>query len=154
MTEPVAPRTQSTHDLGLQVRVVRARLEQVQPLAAEYQRERGGLTGEPALPTGALFWLATADDGRPLGYAAGAPRPEGIVCGPVYVRPAHRRVGVGLALLREIERWAASARVPLVEVAVATDNEAGVRFLEAAGYRSRRVLMAREPVAADAGSPR
>ena len=57
--------------------------------------------------------------------------------------PEHRRRGVAHALLLEVERWAAGTRVPLVEVSVAADNDAGIRFLEAAGYQTRQVLLAR-----------
>ena len=128
------------------VTVLRARIEEVQPLGLEYQREaaQGAIDVEPALPSGALFWLARDAERNPCGYAAGTLRPEGLMLGPVYVRAAHRRSGVARQLLGEIERWATTARIPLVEVSVAIDNEAGVRFLESAGYRSRRVLMARD----------
>lgn len=128
------------------VRVVRARIEEVQPLAAEYRRDAtaAGTVVEPPLPTGAVFWLARDEQGDPLGYAAGQLRPEGLVLGPVYVRSTHRRGGVGLQLLWEIEHWAKGARIPVVEVSVAADNTAGVKFLEAAGFRTRRLLMARD----------
>ena len=132
--------------------VDRARLEEVQPLAAEYRRDssREGSTVEPPLPTGAVFWLARDADRQPLGYAAGQLRPEGLVLGPVFVRAEARRLGVGQRLLKAIEDWATGARIPLVEVSVAADNPAGVRFLEAAGYTTRRLLMAREqPATAD-----
>jgi GNAT superfamily N-acetyltransferase len=131
--------------VGEGTQVARARIEEVQPLAAEYRRDAvgSGAPVEPPLPTGALFWIARTPEG-PCGYAAGTLRPEGLVLGPVYVRSSHRRSGVGLTLLREIERWADSARIPVVEVSVAADNTAGVRFLEAAGYVVRRHLMARQ----------
>lgn len=126
--------------------IARARIEEIQPLAAEYKRESAetGTGVEPAMPSGALFWLARTDEREDMGYAAGTLRPEGLVLGPVFVLPQHRRSGVGLQLLHEIERWASTARIPLVEVSVAIDNEAGIRFLERAGYSSRRVLMARD----------
>lgn len=126
--------------------VARARIEEVQRLAVEYKREAssGGVAVDPALPSGALFWIARTADGDDMGYAAGTLRAEGLVLGPVYVLPAHRRSGVGMRLLKEIERWAQGARIPLVEVSVANENQAGVRFLEAAGYRVRRLLMARD----------
>jgi GNAT superfamily N-acetyltransferase len=129
-----------------QIQVVRARIEEVQPLAAEYRRDAAdsGTTAEPPLPTGAVFWIARSADGAPMGYAAGTLRPEGLVLGPFFVRADHRRDGVGLRLLREIERWADGARIPVVEVSVAVDNTAGVAFLERAGYGVRRLLMARE----------
>jgi GNAT superfamily N-acetyltransferase len=129
------------------VRVARARLEEVQPLAVEYRRDAAatGGTAEPPLPRGGVFWIARDSGGEPLGYAAGQLRPgEGVVLGPVFVRPTHRRRGVARKLLREIERWADSARIPVVEVSVATDNPAGLHFLESAGYQPRRILMARE----------
>ncbi|MPZ72922.1 MAG: GNAT family N-acetyltransferase [Nitriliruptorales bacterium] len=124
----------------------RARIEEVQRLAAEYRREatEGGTPVEPPMPSGALFWIARDGQRQDMGYAAGTLRPEGLVLGPVYVRPDHRRSGVGLRLLHQIQQWAQRARIPLVEVSVASDNDAGVRFLESAGYRIRRHLMARE----------
>jgi GNAT superfamily N-acetyltransferase len=124
------------------LRVGRARLEEVQPLAAEYRRDASleGLQVDAPLPTGALFWRATDGD-QAVGYAAGTLRPEGIVLGPFYVRASHRRGGVGRALLAEIERWAEGARIPVLEVSVAADNAAGVRFLESSGYRTRRLLL-------------
>lgn len=126
--------------------VTRARIEEIQPLAQEYKREAADSSTavEPAMPSGALFWVARTDERQDMGYAAGTLRPEGLVLGPIYVLPAYRRCGVGLALLHEIERWATTARIPLVEVSVAIDNAAGIGFLERAGYRSRRVLMARD----------
>lgn len=128
------------------VDVARARIEEVQPLAAEYRRDArsGGATVEPPLPTGALFWMARSAEGEPVGYAAGTLRPEGLVLGPFFVRAGHRRSGIGRRLLAEIERWAAGARIPVVEVSVAADNAAGVAFLKSAGYRPRRLLMARD----------
>lgn len=128
-----------------EITVARARIEEVQPLAAEYKREaaEGGTAVEPALPSGALFWIARGADRTDVGYAAGTLRPEGLVLGPFYVRPPHRRSGVGVQLLHAIERWATAARIPLVEVSVAYENQAGIRFLESAGYQARRVLMSR-----------
>ena len=127
------------------ISVARARIEEVRDLAIEYkQTTTAEGRPEPALPSGALFWLAKDEGGQSAGYAAGTLRPEGLVLGPVYVRGDYRRRGVGMRLLREISRWADQARIPLVEVSVASENEAGRRFLEAAGYRVRRYLMSRE----------
>lgn len=128
-----------------EIAVARARIEEVQGLAGEYKQDAAvsGMPAEPSLPAGALFWLARSGP-QPAGYAAGTLRPEGLVLGPVFVRAAYRRAGVARKLLAEIERWATTARIPLVEVSVACENEAGVRFLESAGYRARRLLMARD----------
>lgn len=134
------------------VRVVRARLEEVQPLAAEFlvNAPPAGSVDAP-LPTGALFWRATDGD-EAVGYAAGTLRPEGIILGPFFVREPHRRGGVGRALLAEIERWASGSRIPVVEVSVAADNTPGVKFLEAAGYRPRRLLMSKQDPDAAGGT--
>ena len=137
MTEPEAP---------ADIAVDRARIEEVQGLAAEYKRELldADTPPEPPLPSGALFWIARDANREDMGYAAGTLRPEGLVLGPVYVRREHRRSGVGQRLLQQIDAWAQRARIPLVEVSVASENDAGVRFLESAGYRIRRHLMARD----------
>lgn len=126
------------------VRVARARLQQVQLLAARYAREAlDDAAVHPPLPSGALFWLATGAEGTTLGYAAGRMRAEGLVLGPVYVPAEHRRKGIGIALLEEVHRFAAGPGLP-VEVSVAATNEAGRRFLESAGFGVRRLLLARE----------
>lgn len=122
--------------------VDRARLEDVQPLAARYARDADGPLPEPPMPKDALFWIARNPVREAVGYAAGIRRPDGLVLGPVYVMPEHRRGGVGARLIEEIERWAGD--VGILEVSVAADNADGIRFLESVGYRTRRVLMARE----------
>lgn len=132
---------------GVEVR--RARIEEIRPLAAEYRTEQEadfGSPTDPPLPQGGVFWLATdAGDGQVLGYAAGSLRPAGCTIGPVFTRPGARRRGVGEALLTTIQQWALDTRVPVVEISVHARNESGQRFLEALGYRPRRVLMSLTP---------
>lgn len=138
-------------DVADHVRVRRARIEEIRELAEEYRSEssgesRDGRPWDPPIPQGGIFWLAeSASDSEPLGYAAGTLRPDGMTIGPVFVRPSGRRGGVGFALLRSIQRWAEDTRVPVVEVSVATDNEAGRAFLESSGYVSRRILFSLTP---------
>ena len=131
-----------------QVQVRRARIEEIRPLAAEYKHEQEterGIPADPPLPQGGVFWLATAQDGEPLGYAAGTLRPTGCTIGPVFSRRQARRRGVGEALLRTIQSWAQDTGVPVVEISVAVANEEGRWFLEALGYEPRRVLMSLTP---------
>jgi GNAT superfamily N-acetyltransferase len=127
----------------------RARFEEVRPLAAEYlaeQEARFGRPTSPPLPQGGVFWLAEdASSGEVLGYAAGTLRPEGCTIGPIFTRDGGRRRGVGAALLSAIEAWVADTRVPMMEVAVNAENEGGVAFLRAAGYRPGRMMMVRDP---------
>jgi GNAT superfamily N-acetyltransferase len=136
--------TRAGHD----VRVQRARIEEVRELAAEYRREqetgRGSVSDAP-LPQGGIFWLARDEDGQPLGYAAGTMRPIGCQIGPVFTRASARRRGVGDALLTAIQDWAQDTRVPVVEISVAADNPGGQAFLESLGYVPRRVLMSLTP---------
>jgi GNAT superfamily N-acetyltransferase len=136
------------------VEVRRARIEEIRPLALEYRQEQEslfGAPGNPPLPQGGIFWLAVdTTDERPLGYAAGTLRPTGCTVGPIFTRAEARRRGVGEALLLGIQQWALQTRVPVVEISVAADNQAGQRFLEALGYIPRRVLMSLTP---DGGRP-
>jgi GNAT superfamily N-acetyltransferase len=129
------------------VQVRRARIEEIRPLAAEYlaeQTARFGRPTSPPVPQGGVFWIATDPTGEEvLGYAAGTLRPEGCTIGPIFTRGVGRRRGTGSALLAAIEAWAEDTRVPVVEVAVNADNEEGVGFLVAAGYRPGRVFMVR-----------
>ncbi|MBW3562010.1 MAG: GNAT family N-acetyltransferase [Actinobacteria bacterium] len=133
-----------------EVQVRRARIEEIRPLAEEYRAEssrhsRDGRPWDPPIPQGGIFWVAEDPDERALGYASGTLRPDGLTIGPVFVRREHRRGGVGFELLRAIQRWAGDTRVPVVEVSVATDNEAGREFLESSGYVPRRILFSLTP---------
>lgn len=136
------------------VTVRRARIEEIRDLATEYRaessgRSRDGEPWDPPVPQGGIFWLAT-DKGTKdaLGYAAGRLRPDGTTIGPIFVRPAARRRGVGFALIEAIQRWAEDTRVPVVEISVAADNDEGRAFLESLGYEPRRVLMSLTPTTA------
>ncbi len=135
------------------ISIRRARIEEIRPLAQEYRDEQGRdpeSLPDPALPQGGIFWLAVDGGGDPLGYAAGTLRPSGCTIGPVFARPTARRHGVGEALITAIQDWAGDTRVPVVEISVAADNTTGRAFLEALGYRPRRVLMSLEPEPSDA----
>ncbi len=114
-------------------------------MAAEYLAEQEAWFGRPTsppLPQGGVFWVAEdSGDGRMLGYAAGTLRPEGCTIGPIFTRSVGRRRGTGAALLSAIERWVADTRVPVLEVAVNAENEGGIAFLRAAGYRPGRMMM-------------
>ncbi|MBW3578095.1 MAG: GNAT family N-acetyltransferase [Actinobacteria bacterium] len=132
------------------MQVRRARIEEIRPLAEAYRDESSQNTApsDPPQPAGGIFWIAEeADGGEPLGYAGGTLRPGGLTIGPVYVRPAARRRGIGVQLLREVQRWAARTRIPVVEVSVAVDNDEGRAFLEARGYVPRRILFSPTPEA-------
>lgn len=135
------------------VRVRRARIEEIRPLAEEYRAESAASsdTGEPwdpPIPQGGVFWIAEdAADRTALGYAAGTLRPSGCTVGPVFVRPDARRRGVGDALVSAIQEWAQGTRVPVVEISVAADNRDGQSFLESLGYEPRRILMSLTPTA-------
>lgn len=133
------------------VRVQRARIEEIRPLADEYRSESSGMSADglpwdPPIPQGGIFWIATdSETGERLGYAAGTLRPSGCTVGPVFTRPEARRRGVGDALVSAIQSWAGDTRVPVVEISVAADNPEGQAFLESLGYKPRRILMSLKP---------
>lgn len=137
--------------------VRRARIEEIRPLAVEYAHSRGTPQAGDApldapLPQGGIFWVAVDGVTRePLGYAAGTLRPTGVTVGPVFTLPAHRRRGVGDALIRAVQSWAGETSVPVVEISVAVDNDGGRAFLESLGYEPRRILMSLVPTARTAG---
>lgn len=141
------------------VRVRRARIEEIRPLATEYREESAAASdsGEPwdaPIPQGGIFWIAEDEaGGEALGYAAGRLRPAGCTVGPVFTRPSARRRGVGDALLQAIQRWAEDTRVPVVEISVAVDNQEGQTFLEALGYVPRRIMMSLTPQSARPRTP-
>jgi GNAT superfamily N-acetyltransferase len=142
-----------------EIRVQRARIEEIRELAEEYRREQAaarqdGLPSDVPLPNGGIFWLARDTEGNKLGYAAGTMRPIGCQIGPVFTRASARRRGVGDALLTAIQEWAQATRVPVVEISVASDNPAGQAFLESLGYVPRRVLMSLTPERRGGGTDR
>ena len=135
---------------GPDIRVQRARIEEVRELAEEYRAEQSAASadGHPSdvpMPQGGIFWIAKDGDGATLGYAAGTMRPIGCQIGPVFTRGHARRRGVGEALLTAIQTWAEATRVPVVEISVAAGNSGGQAFLESLGYVPRRVLMSLTP---------
>ncbi|MDX1657326.1 MAG: GNAT family N-acetyltransferase [Nitriliruptorales bacterium] len=135
----------------MSVRIRRARIEEIRPLAAEYEQEASATseTGEPwdaPMPQAGIFWIAEDEDGGDaLGYAAGTLRPTGCTVGPVFTRRTARRRGVGRSLIQAIQSWAEDTRVPVVEISVAADNDEGRAFLEALGYLPRRIMMSLRP---------
>jgi len=69
---------------------------------------------------------------------AHASRAEGYIV-TIDVQEAHRRSGVGTALLQETERRLAKMGVRYVGLQTATNNDAGVAFWVRHGYRSTGV---------------
>jgi len=137
-----------------EVRVRRARIEEIRPLALEYRDESSarsddGLPWDPPIPQGGVFWIAEdAETREALGYAAGTLRPTGMTIGPLFVRQSARRRRVGFTLLSAIQEWAEGTRVPVVEISIAADNDEGRGFLESSGYVARRVLFSLTPESA------
>src|SRR5438309_3577975 len=88
---------------------------------------------------GALCIVAEASEERDhavVGFIiAHARRDEGYIV-TIDVLEAHRRSGIGTALLRETERQLAKMGVRYIGLQTATNNEAGVAFWQRHGYRS------------------
>ena len=141
------------------IEVQRARIEEIRGLADRYRTESSsrsadGRPWDPPVPQGGIFWKAVdTDQGEIVGYAAGTLRPAGMTVGPIFAIPESRRQGVGAGLLQAIQAWAASTRVPVVEISVSADNPDGQSFLEQLGYRPRRILMTLRPADGGSSSP-
>jgi len=91
---------------------------------------------------GALCLVAQAkDDAEPVivGFLIADHRGQQGYIVTIDVLEAHRRFGIGTALLQETERRLAKMRVRYVGLQTATNNEAGVAFWQRHGYRSSGV---------------
>jgi [ribosomal protein S18]-alanine N-acetyltransferase len=91
---------------------------------------------------GALCIVAQSSakaDPTVLGFIIAQARGEEGYIVTIDVLAAHRRSGVGTALLQETERQLAARGVRYVELQTATNNEAGVAFWQRHGYRSSGV---------------
>jgi ribosomal protein S18 acetylase RimI-like enzyme len=55
----------------------------------------------------------------------------------LYVREAHRRLGIGRALVQEVERLARAKGAKEMVVRTGAENTAGQAFYQAAGYMTR-----------------
>lgn len=87
-----------------------------------------------------LALIVETEDGRIV--AAGQTSDGGIMAakdgsfrGGVRVEPAHRRRGIGTALLERLEQHARSHGAPKMKSGVRGDEEDGVRFAQQHGYR-------------------
>lgn len=99
------------------------------------------LSQRSAVSIVAQAMVQATHDARPaiLGFIiAHARGKEGYIV-TIDVLVAHRRSGVGTALLHETERRLASIGVRYVGLHTATNNEAGVAFWRRHGYRSSGV---------------
>lgn len=55
--------------------------------------------------------------------------------GILLIDPAHRRQGLGTAVLHAYEQWAKSCGARRLRTAVVAHHDSGIRFLERAGYQ-------------------
>jgi len=99
-------------------------------------------------------WLVAAQQGELLGYVTvrmmQAPerpmlQPRGYAAvDNLAVRESYRRLGIGQALLRRAEQWAAEQQLSEIELNVWEFNQAAVEFYEKLGYRTQRRTMWRD----------
>jgi [ribosomal protein S18]-alanine N-acetyltransferase len=80
-----------------------------------------------------------ADDLAVLGFIIAEARAEEGYIVTIDVLEAHRRSGIGTALLQETERRLAKMGVRYIGLQTATNNQAGVAFWQRHGYRSSGV---------------
>lgn len=80
--------------------------------------------------------VAQDDAGRPIGMATGGPADRPGIAGlyGMWVEPAARGRGVGMALVEWVTAWASEAGYPAIGLGVTTTNEAAKRLYERAGF--------------------
>jgi len=114
--------------------------------AAQFERELVELT---ALPEPYVGFLAFTDDGEPMGvidtrvrnYAEGAGNAPVAYVEDLWVEPAHRRSGVGRALLAAVEHWARDQGLRWLGSDTVPDNLASQRWHLAAGFEELERLV-------------
>ncbi|MEU1408935.1 GNAT family N-acetyltransferase [Streptomyces sp. NPDC005728] len=97
-------------------------------------------------PTGLLLVADCA--GEVVGHLTGTVA-EGSTMRPVkvatlvsmYVRPAHRRDGLGARLIAEFSAWAKQAGAELAEVTAYSSNAVALRFYERSGFARQSVTL-------------
>jgi ribosomal protein S18 acetylase RimI-like enzyme len=94
-------------------------------------------------PAGQFLFVATDDDGRVVGFAAGGPERTGDPdyrgeVYAIYVLPAHQGRGHGRALIRESVRALAAAGLDSLLIWVLRENTIGRGFYERLGGRPIR----------------
>jgi ribosomal protein S18 acetylase RimI-like enzyme len=83
-----------------------------------------------------VFYIAM-DEGAPCGMIAGkfdenAPRRAWVLS--MWVAPAHRRSGLGAALMDEVERWARGLAICELHLHVTSNNMTAQNFYEKCGF--------------------
>ena len=83
-----------------------------------------------------VFYIAM-DEGAPCGMIAGksdeiAPRRAWVLS--MWVAPAHRRSGLGVRLMNEVERWAQNLAICELYLHVTSNNSTAQNFYERCGF--------------------
>lgn len=84
----------------------------------------------------ACLWLGIAID-----QVTGIRHPNTFL---IYVDPAHRRQGIGRALMQYAEAWAKDRGYTQVGLQVFTDNQPAIDLYQKLGYRATSISMIRE----------
>ncbi len=84
--------------------------------------------------------VVAEDSGQVVGFVLAHQEGPGAHLVTMDVLTAHRRMGIGAALLNNIERTLASRGVQRIELETATDNGPAVAFWRKHGYLTRGVI--------------
>ncbi|MDQ2623571.1 MAG: GNAT family N-acetyltransferase [Actinomycetota bacterium] len=149
----ITPATEDDWEAFGRVRLASLR-EPGSPQAASLGREEGFREPHWRLRLrGAMYLLAWEDDARQraVGVAGmmqepGAPVEERLIVA-LFVRPSHRRQGIGAALVRAATHWAAVDDAKVVSAWVVDDEEPAIALFEGSGFlpTGERVRMPRNP---------
>ncbi|MFE7382126.1 GNAT family N-acetyltransferase [Streptomyces zhihengii] len=147
------------------IRIAPLRPEHAQQVLAIYRLgiDEGNATFETTAPTWETFdkaklpdhrLVALHEDGRVLGWAAAVPVSDrcayaGVVEHSVYVHPAARGRGVGLALLEALLASTDAAGIWTVQSGIFPENTASLALHQRAGFR---VIGTRERIARHHGT--
>ncbi len=137
-------------DIDAMSRMIGALFELEPDFAADPAKQRRALKALLASPSAAAF--VAEEGGDPLGMvtvqltlSTAEGGPSGLLEDLFVVEGARRR-GVASALVGAVEAWCAEAGATRVQLLADRGNERALRFYEAAGYLSTRMIAIKKPI--------
>jgi len=137
-------------DIEIMARMIGELFELESDFSPDPAKQRRGLEALLASPSAAAF--VAEEGGSPVGMvtvqltlSTAEGGPSGLL-EDLFVAEAARRRGVASALVGAVESWCAEAGATRVQLLADRGNERALRFYEAAGYLSTRMVAIKKPI--------
>ncbi len=88
------------------------------------------------------YWIVAEENGEIVGFGqAWIKKKEIGMLEKIYIDRRWARQGIGLKLLKELERWLISKRVKFIEAGIYYKNKPSIKLNEKAGYKPISIKM-------------